>query len=127
MEEILEFSGLIRIYDYGEAEDLLFLSSLEKPLARELEVIHNKSVSVRYWITEKECTKEDAIEGLIRKICGETHIELTSHYSDYTGYLWTDEYLNVGGHSFIDELYGQEGKWLILEIEVHGEVEKQTH
>ncbi|MNJ80064.1 hypothetical protein D3C77_783070 [compost metagenome] len=42
-----------------------------------------------------------------------------ARYSELTGYLWTDEYLKVGGHDIIEELRSYVGKWLILEIEVH--------
>jgi hypothetical protein len=40
-------------------------------------------------------------------------------YSETTGYLWTDEKLQVGGHDLIEELSGSAGKFLIFEADVH--------
>ena len=42
-------------------------------------------------------------------------------YSDYTGYLWTDENLKIGGHDLLDELKEDCGKWLFLTIEYKDE------
>src|SRR5437868_3327415 len=39
-----------------------------------------------------------------------------SHYSEITGYLWTDENLMVGGHDLLDELRSHKGSFVHLEI-----------
>ena len=49
----------------------------------------------------------------------DAHARFGACYSEYTGYLWTDEEVLIGGHDLIEELRGCEGKWLLLEIVVH--------
>lgn len=112
------YTGLLCEHSYDEADDILFLSSLHGPLAEELEWIHNKNVTVRYWITDKEATKEQANEDFIKTLCGMAEVDFGAQYSECTGYLWTDEELNVGGHNLMSELRSNIGKWLILEVEV---------
>ena len=50
-------------------------------------------------------------------VMGDANVDLQSRYSEITGYLWTDEDLNVGGHDLLAELKGHVGKWLIMEVE----------
>ena len=118
--ETLTYVGLLSIHSWGEADDILFVSSVTDPLAEELQDrISGKSVTVRYWITDQECSREDAHEQFLRRLFGSAEVVCESHYSEITGYLWTDEELTIGGHNLMAELHGQVGKWLILEIDVH--------
>lgn len=105
---------------------MLFLSSLKSPLAEELEWMSGKNVTVRYWITEAPCTKEQAIESAMLIVMGFTQVNFWSRYSELTGYLWTDEDLIVGGHDLIAELKSHTGKWLIMEIEREVRSERRT-
>ena len=114
-----EYSGLLSLHEYGEALDVLFLSSLSAPLADELSFIAGKNVSVRYWVTDRPCAKEEAMESALISMFGVADACFGARYSEITGYLWTDEELNVGGHSLIERLKSDVGKWLHLEIEVH--------
>ncbi len=115
------YQGFIKIKDYCYNEEnvpnLLFLSSLEKPLVEELQWMVGCSVAVRYWVTEQKATKEQAEESLFRTIIGKADGCFQARYSEATGYLWTDAELKVGGHELFDELYAFGGKWLILEID----------
>jgi len=111
------YEGLLYLHSHGEACDILFLSSCSEPLAEELEWISGKNVTIRYWITEQKCTKEEAQEDFVRQIMGSADCLFGARYSEITGYLWTDEDLNVGGHDVIAELKSFIGQWLILEIE----------
>jgi hypothetical protein len=113
-----EYSGLLSLHSYGEADGILFLSSIGGPLAEELEWMHRKNVTVRYWVTDKQSTKEEAKEAFIHTLCGKADVNFGAKYSEITGYLWTDEELNVGGHSLINRLKSEVGKWVHLEIEV---------
>ena len=117
MKKTRTYTGLLSLHSWGEAYDMLFLSSLSDPLAEELEWMGRKTVTVRYWITDKPATKEEAQEDFIGKIVGRAESKFGSHYSELTGYLWTDEDLKVGGHDLIAELRSNVGKWLILEVE----------
>lgn len=117
MKNMKTYTGLLSLHNSGEAEDILFLSALMNPLALELEWMSGKIITVRYWITDQEKTKEEAKESFINSLAGIGDIEYTDRYSEITGYLWTDENLNIGGHNLLDELKSYVGKWLILEVE----------
>lgn len=97
---------------------LLFLSTLEKPLVEELDWIKDSEVTIRYWICDKECSRDEANEDYAKQIMGSVEYEYGAVYSELTGYLWTNEELMVGGHDLLDELLGNVGKYLILEVEV---------
>jgi len=113
------YTGLLAKHNTGE-EDFLFLSSVRRALADELQYkLNGKCVTARYWITDKECSKGEAIDGFIRRLHGDASCAFFSHYSELTGYLWTDEYCKIGGHDLIAELGSYVGKWLILELEIH--------
>lgn len=111
------YQGLLCLHTAGDADDVLFLSSLKDPLARELQWMNSKKVTVRYWVTDRQVTKEEAEETFVQLCMGKAKADYGSHYSDMTGYLWTDEELNVGGHNIIEELKSYVGKWLIMEVD----------
>jgi hypothetical protein len=113
------YEGLLCLHNHGEAPDVLFLSSLSDPIAEELCWIHNKKVTARYWVSDKPCTKEEAIDATILTVMGIGKVDFNSRYSELTGYLWTDEELKIGGHNLLNELKSYVGKWLILDLEVH--------
>jgi hypothetical protein len=116
----ITYSGALEMHSYGEADDILFLSSLGCPLAEVLqEDIAYKTVTARYWITDKPVSKQLAQEGFIQQLMGETNCDFGSCYSEITGYLWTDEEIRIGGHDLIAELRSHVGKFLILEIKIH--------
>lgn len=118
------YAGWLSLGAWEEADDILYISSEEEPLVEVLDWIKDKYVSLRYWITDKEATKEEATDAFTRTCLGEADVVLQSHYSEDTGYLWTDQDFNVGGHDLLFELcsYAILNKWLILEI---GVVEEQ--
>lgn len=91
-------------------------------LSRELyenENLENHTVTVRYWISKKHQTKEEMIEGVLKSLYGLCDVEYNHVYSEYTGYLWTNESFEIGGHNLIDELYNHLGNYIILEIDLH--------
>ena len=111
------YEGLLCHHAYGEAYGILFLSSVEEPLAEELSWMSGKNVSVRYWVSDKQGTKEEINEDSMKAIMGLANTKFGARYSELTGYLWTDEKIRVGGHDLLLELNGFVGKWLILEID----------
>jgi hypothetical protein len=52
----------------------------------------------------------------VRALFGAIDTNFAVHYSDMTGYLWTDEDLMVGGHDLLAELTSHTGKYLVLEV-----------
>jgi hypothetical protein len=120
MSDTLTYSGLLSRHSFGDADEILYLSSEREPLAEVLDgQIRKKQVTVRYWITDKPCSREEAIEDHARQLIGIADTRFDVHYSEITGYLWTDQECKIGGHDLIGELEDSAGKWLILEIEVH--------
>lgn len=111
------YAGWLEVHDQDEAMDILFLSGSEEPLSETLEWMAGKQVCVRYWITDKQATADEAQEEFMSRLIGVADVKFWSHYSDVTGYLWTDEDLNVGGHDLQREFRSHLGKWLILEVE----------
>jgi hypothetical protein len=90
-----------------------------KPLAEVLyyKGLNNKFLTVRYWISDKPGDEEDLKEDYLQCLYGKTESEYGARYSDYTGYLWTDEDFIVGGHDIITELKSYIGKYLYLVVQ----------
>ncbi len=106
----------------GEEDDLLGIvvdnqsEIFAEYLSDELD-LHNKYLTVRYWISDKPGDEEDLKEDYLHYLYGRTESKYGVHYYDYTGYIWTDEDFNVGGHDIITELKSYVGKYLYLVIE----------
>lgn len=123
VEKQATLTGLISTHDCGESYDILFVSESNpddaEPFAEMLEFMHYQNVTVRYWITNKKCTIEEAQEDFIGAVMGRAEARFCARYSEMTGYLWTDEDLKVGGHDLLDRLKRSEGSYLIFQVEVH--------
>jgi hypothetical protein len=90
-----------------------------EPIAEELEYLSGEMVTVRYYISDKEATEEELREDfLINTLYGNLESEYGARYSEITGYLWTDDELNIGGHSLLDELESYDGKYICLIVEI---------
>ena len=50
---------------------------------------------------------------------GEVHSKYYHRYSDYTGYLWTEEGFKCGGHDIPEILQSFMGKYIHMEIELY--------
>lgn len=115
----MEVSGKLLIRDKGDSDDVLFLEGHDDPLAEELEVLSGKQVTVRYWITSEQVERDQAAEEFMKQVLGAADVRFEPRYSEITGYLWTDEDLNIGGHDLMNELKSHVGNWLILEADIH--------
>lgn len=82
--------------------------------------LNRKNVTLRYWLSDKELSKDELITDFLNMVYGETSAYSGSVYSECTGYLWTDNVLKVGGHDLVKELCNKKGKYLYMEIGVHG-------
>lgn len=120
MPRIKTYQGLLCVHANGEHYDALYLSSEPYTLPRVLSWIQSKPITVRYWISDTQLTKEQAQEKTIHMLCGKGGADYYHYYSELTGYLWTTENLKVGGHDLLAELRSHVGRWLILEIEYKG-------
>ena len=85
-----------------------------------LEDMLERQVTVRYWLSSNELrTVEEADMQTLEQVTGFLDTEIYHHYSDVTGYLWTDEHFKVGGHDLIPIFTDAEDSYLLLEITVH--------
>lgn len=70
-------------------------------------------------LTGKTPIDMDHIEDTkIVSMMGEVEHEYYHEYSDYTGYLWTNEKFKCGGHDLIEILNSHRGEYIHLEIEL---------
>ena len=121
------YSGFIATDTYDEATDILYLrparssrhSDEERPLAEILkDDIAGEWVSASYYVCNRRCSLPEAQKSLVRQLSGLVDATFGARYSEITGYLWTDEEVNIGGHDLIEELYAHAGKYLILIVTV---------
>jgi hypothetical protein len=115
---LIRYEGEIIERDYSSTDDALSLSTLNKPLAEELEYITGRNVTVRYWLSKRQVSFTELKTEAVKVIMGGFKSEFYERYSEYTGYLWTTQELMVGGHDLLGELETYVGYWLVLEIEL---------
>lgn len=116
MDKII-VQGNISVFDGGEESNGLYVGG--ELLTRELEDLTHQQVSVRYFITDEPKDESEILQESILSLSGSLYALHESAYSEYTGYLWTDDELNIGGHDLISELTAHEHKYLFMEITVH--------
>ncbi len=113
------YRGIIAERDDGEAMDVLFLEDSGDPLAGRVADDmdeHGRYLTVRYWTASAPADDDVIREAAVREMLGEGDARFTAHYSEVTGYLWTDEDLMVGGHDLLEELRSHVGEYCLLEI-----------
>jgi hypothetical protein len=113
------YRGIIRVADWGDAFDILFLGVDEYPLADTIEEHiedYGRYLTVRYWTAKEALPDEELEDQFCRMLDGEGDSRCELHYSEITGYLFTNEDLDVGGHDLLAELKAQVDRYLLLEI-----------
>jgi len=123
------YRGVLAEHDHGEGMDILFLDGEDdyagEPLAERIsDGIYRcgSYLSVRYWTADKPQSDDAMIEGALRELLGAGDATFRHAYSEITGYLWTDEEINVGGHDLLEELRSHLGRYCLLEIAFQKEV-----
>lgn len=94
------------------------------PLSKEMENKLNWKncyASVKFVTCDTPIDVEHIEEKIIESYYGLCETQYRHRYSDYTGYLWTDEEFKVGGHDLIKILESHEGEYIHLEIELYKE------
>ncbi len=109
------YTGRLNIDSYGclECGDEYLVESIECDFKK------GDKVFVKYHLSDKEITLEQANTALIIKTCGGDIDELDFilyAYSEYTIMDYKEE-LKIGGRDLFEELEDYEGKYLILVIE----------
>lgn len=111
------FAGKIWSGTQGENDNALFIGYSSTPFADTFQQFNSKQVTVRYWVSDKEKTKSELLKDTILRISGSVDADYGDAYSELTGYLWTDEKLNVGGHDLLSELRSSIDKFLYMEVD----------
>ncbi len=109
------YKGKLNIDEYGclECGEEYLIESVECDFKR------GDNVFVRYFISDKEITLEQANTALITKTLGGNIDSLEfvlDAYSEWTIMDYNEE-LKIGGHDLFDEIEDYEGQYLILIIE----------
>lgn len=124
-DKVIDIQGEINIVEADGCGDYIVVGNwttkqyrLVEYLIYDLKLL-GKVITVRYWITSEEKTKEEATEQHLKQVMGCVEGEWHSIYSDVTGYLVLGENLVVGGHDLVEELRSHKDKYLILEVTVH--------
>ncbi len=133
------YAGWIRldIQDIDGPDDILFVLSTDydlnkyleddDTLARKIEEdirAYGRYLSVQYFVAEHEQSIDELQIAWLNRLEGIGDADYTVHYSEYTGYLWTDEEINIGGHDLLNELKGYKDKFLYLEIQYSKEARR---
>jgi hypothetical protein len=127
------YNGLLVATSNGEEDDLLGLMDEDSEhhwstdiLAEliEQDMYDGEFLSVKYFISDVKMDKDTLLDSWMKTLYGEGEAEYSTHYSEITGYLWTDEEINVGGHDLLEELRSNMGKWLYMEIDYSKEPNK---
>lgn len=74
--------------------------------------------TIRFYINEVAINPETVKEEFIQQFYGGVESKYYHRYSELTGYLWTEEGFEVGGHDLIKILLSNIGKYIHLEIEL---------
>lgn len=104
----------VNTYEY----DWKFIEG-EDPLAEQIKLgmeEHGEFLSVRYYVAPERFEPEFVTEAVAMLMAGEGYANVGHAYSEVTGYLWTNEEIEVGGHDLMAELNHHKGKFLDLEI-----------
>jgi len=65
------------------------------------------SASITYHVTNVALNEDELILSMMKTMEGEPESKYGHHFSDLTGYLWTDEKFIINNHNVIDEIYSQ--------------------
>lgn len=94
----------------------------EFPFSKELEERmgwSNKYASIQMLTGNTPIDVDHIDETKIVSMEGDVESEYFHHYSDYTGYLWTDEEFKCGGHDLLQILKSHIGEYIHIEIELY--------
>lgn len=80
---------------------------------------HDRYASIQMLTGDTPIDMDHIDETKIVSMEGITESEYYHRYSDYTGYLWTEEEFKCGGHDLLKILEGNMGKYIHIEIELY--------
>ncbi len=87
-----------------------------------MESFPGMQVQVGYYLSDEPCTRQEALEGFLKKILGSidsAEVGFEKHSWQYSSWTSGTDYitnLKIGGHDLFQELRGQEEKYILLEL-----------
>lgn len=76
---------------------------------------------VNYWLFNNPCTKDEILEGFLRKLYGDISADYESNnycYSSYSSGTYFDTTLQIGGHNLISELSSEQDRFIFIELNI---------
>lgn len=92
-----------------------------------MESFGQRKLSVRYWLSNKPCTKQEMQEGWLKTISGFASAEFSQNdfqYSEYTSGTDYDTDFKIGNHNMLSILSKEQGEFIIMELEFETEAKK---
>lgn len=79
----------------------------------------NMEIQVGYYLSDNVCTKEEILEGFLKKIFGS--VDVSYEFNEYAYSSWStgkdyDTNLTIGGHDLFTELKNEEGRFILIEL-----------
>lgn len=79
----------------------------------------NMEIQVGYYLSDDVCTKEEILEGFLKKLFGSVDASYEANvyaYSSWTTGTYYDTNLTIGGHDLFLELNSEEGRFILIEL-----------
>ena len=79
----------------------------------------NMEIQVGYYLSDNVCTKEEILEGFLKKLFGSVDASYEANgyaYSSWTTGTDYDTNLTIGGHDLFRELNNEEGRFILIEL-----------
>ena len=79
----------------------------------------NMEIQVGYYLSDNVCTKEEILEGFLKKLFGSVDASYEENgyaYSSWTTGTDYDTNLTIGGHDLFRELNNEEGRFILIEL-----------
>ena len=79
----------------------------------------NMEIQVGYYLSDNVCTKEEILEGFLKKLFGSVDASYEANgyaYSSWTTETDYDTNLTIGGHDLFRELNNEEGRFILIEL-----------
>lgn len=121
----ITLSGIIK-FEYSDSWETIKLVQedgykidLVNRFKEAVESFNNSQVQVNYYLADNPCTKNEMVEGWLKKLVGaiDAGYEANGYaYSSWTSGTDYDTNLSVGGHNLLSELRSEEGRFMIIEI-----------
>lgn len=121
----IEISGIIE-YTYTQKWETIKLVQEDgykiNLVSRFIEAVDSfpdMKISVGYYLSNKVCTKNEIVEGFLKKLFGD--VEASYEANGYSFSSWTtgtdyDTTLKIGGHDLLRELQNENGRFILIEL-----------